>query len=135
MPANAKITPLYVFLMCLLFSACSVSVGHSGNGFNHAHPIVKPMPRLTGERLKPLVIEPPCYPARAAIMQTEGWVQLEFNLDAKGQPQSIETVDAWPEDVFVECALSALRSWRFQRPQAAKLATRYQFIFQFRLDQ
>lgn len=56
---------------------------------------------------------PPRYPGRALTRGTEGWVQVSFFIDTKGQPVQIAAIDAKPKGVFEKAALKAIESWRF----------------------
>ena len=57
--------------------------------------------------------DPPRYPSRALTRGTEGWAQISFFIDTKGQPIQITSVDSKPKGVFEKAALKAIANWRF----------------------
>ena len=56
----------------------------------------------------------PDYPRELAARGVEGWVELEFLLDAKGEVESVRIIASEPAGVFDEAALQAVRRWRFK---------------------
>ncbi len=44
---------------------------------------------------------------------TEGWVRLEFELDASGKPVNIHVLESRPRRVFNRVAMKYLRTWRY----------------------
>lgn len=65
---------------------------------------------------RPIVRISPKYPANAAQQGIEGWVQLEFTIDASGIVKDIKVTDAEPKRIFNREAIRALRKWKY-RPQ------------------
>ncbi len=65
---------------------------------------------------RPIVRISPKYPATAAQQGIEGWVQLEFTIDASGIVKDIKVTDAQPKRIFNREAIRALRKWKY-RPQ------------------
>ena len=55
----------------------------------------------------------PSYPRDAAARGVEGYVELAFAIDDKGEPRKIRVVNAEPSRVFNANAKSALECWRF----------------------
>ncbi|NCP64802.1 MAG: energy transducer TonB [Paraglaciecola sp.] len=69
-----------------------------------------------GGMATPAVRMEPRYPAEAARNGVEGWVKLQFSIDALGQVQHIQVVDAQPKRVFDSEARRALAKWKY-KPQ------------------
>lgn len=65
---------------------------------------------------RPIVRISPKYPVDAARQGIEGWVQLEFTIDASGIVKDIKVTDAEPKRIFNREAIRALRKWKY-RPQ------------------
>ena len=57
--------------------------------------------------------EPPVYPARARARGIEGWVDLEFFVDAEGRPYAITVTDAEPAGEFDTAALEAAAGYLY----------------------
>ena len=56
---------------------------------------------------------PPDYPKRAASRDIEGWVQVKFSIDVKGEPFNVVVVEAEPKGVFDKAAIKSIEKWRF----------------------
>jgi protein TonB len=56
----------------------------------------------------------PEYPELALQRGVEGWVELEFVVDADGSTTDIEIVDAAHGDYFGDAAVSTVGQWRFE---------------------
>ena len=56
---------------------------------------------------------PPDYPKRAASRDIEGWVQVRFSIDVKGEPFNVEVLEAEPKGVFDKAAIKSIEKWRF----------------------
>lgn len=63
----------------------------------------------------PVHREAPFYPPRALNRGIEGWVELEFEVDARGQviPSTIAVISAQPQGIFERSAKEAIAKWRF----------------------
>lgn len=63
----------------------------------------------------PVYREAPNYPRRAMARRQEGWVELVFEVDAKGQVirDTIRVVAAEPQHLFEREAMRAIARWRF----------------------
>lgn len=76
---------------------------------------------------------PAVYPREALLDNTEGWVDLEFMIDADGVPTDIVVKSSRPQRIFDAAALYALRQWRFEpivrngAAQARRAALRMEF--------
>lgn len=57
---------------------------------------------------------PAVYPREALLDNIEGWVDLEFVIDAGGVPTDIVVKSSRPQRVFDAAAAYALRQWRFE---------------------
>jgi len=89
--------------------------------------------RVSEAEIKPLKSRPPTYPWRARRQKLEGFVELEFSLDAMGQVTDVEILDAVPEGVFEEAASKALLKWRFARSDDPD--SRFRQVFDFELQE
>lgn len=64
--------------------------------------------------LRVLVFEPPVYPDRAQARGVEGWVDLEFVVDAEGLPYAIAVTAAEPAGEFDLAAVEAVSGYEFE---------------------
>ena len=65
----------------------------------------------------PLIKVAPDYPERALINGIEGYVTVEFGVNAEGRVEQPRVIDAKPQRLFDQAALTAVRRWRFkERP-------------------
>ncbi len=62
----------------------------------------------------------PKYPRRAKFKRKEGFVQLQFQIDAKGYVRNPVVLKAEPADLFEKSALKAIKRWRFKPTKGAK---------------
>lgn len=67
--------------------------------------------------LAPLRSVPPSYPRRAQRRNIEGWVKLEFTVDAEGRVSDVVVLDAEPEGFFERDAKRAISRWLFKVPK------------------
>lgn len=80
--------------------------------------------------------DPPVYPRSQSSRGTEGWVQLQLEIDAEGKTQDLRVVDSSIATVFDEAALTAARSWRYEPatldgvPVSSEYQLRVVFIMQ-----
>jgi protein TonB len=65
-------------------------------------------------QLKSTKYVPAVYPPKALDRGVEGWVELEFTVDASGRVRDIAVKRAVPTGVFEKAAADALSKWRFQ---------------------
>lgn len=75
-------------------------------------PVAVTLPKLA----RPLQ---PDYPARALAAGTQGWVDVEFVVDADGRAQNVRAVGAEPRAVFDSAAVAAVRRSRFEPARTA----------------
>ena len=69
---------------------------------------------LSGHELIPLVRVPPRYPGRAARLQIEGSVTVEFTITADGSVADPAVIESDPPRVFDKAALQAIVQWKFK---------------------
>ncbi len=69
---------------------------------------------LSGHELMPLVRVPPRYPGRAARLQIEGSVTVEFTITADGSVADPAVIESDPPRVFDKAALQAIVQWKFK---------------------
>ncbi len=63
--------------------------------------------------LKPLKRVEPVYPPAAARAGTNGFVEVEFTVDATGKVESVSVVNAKPSRTFESAAVKAVKQWTF----------------------
>ena len=78
----------------------------------------------------------PRYPIEAAQQRIEGFVQLQYNIEADGSTSNIRVIHAQPESVFEQEAVRALQHWRYQPDPnpAANLGLKVQLDFAMDYD-
>ncbi|MCX7085991.1 MAG: TonB family protein [Methylococcales bacterium] len=85
----------------------SVSATPTSNKANTSTPTVSsgvvPISRVEAE-----------YPAIAKRREIEGWVKIEFSITPDGSVENAVVVDAEPENIFNESALTAIEQWKFK---------------------
>ncbi len=64
--------------------------------------------------LVPLAVIQPIYPFSAAMKEIEGFVLVQFSVDANGYVRDAVVIDSAPGRTFDDAALSAIRKFRFQ---------------------
>jgi protein TonB len=64
--------------------------------------------------IMPLVKVNPIYPNRAVSHGIEGWVRIEFTIQADGSVANAVIVQSMPEAVFDDAALAAINQWQFK---------------------
>ncbi len=85
-----------------------------------AVPPQPPPPSRTSERditlpeMIPLTQVPPLYPRRAARLQIEGFVTIEFTITPDGSVIEPVVVESEPRNVFDRAALQAIVQWKFE---------------------
>lgn len=84
--------------------------------------------------MEPLIALSPSYPRRARRSGLEGYVVVEFSVNAEGVVEAPRVVAAQPRRVFEQAALDAVRRWRYPRraDDAPPVTVRRQI--DFRLD-
>lgn len=86
----------------------------------------------TESSLIPVKSRPPNYPWQARRKGIEGFVTLEFSVDADGKVTDVEVLDALPVGVFEEAASKAISRWTFEEVENSK--GRYRQVFDFELQ-
>jgi TonB family protein len=74
------------------------------------------IPDIQIEGFLPIEMVTPEYPAKALQKGIEGWVRVEFTIDANGNIQNPIIVDSSPSRIFDRAVLAALKKSRY-RPQ------------------
>ncbi len=69
---------------------------------------------LSGHELVPVVRVPPRYPGRAARLQIEGSVTVEFTITQDGSVADPTIIESDPPRVFDNAALQAIVQWKFK---------------------
>ncbi|MCL9780040.1 energy transducer TonB [Vibrio sp. S4M6] len=62
---------------------------------------------------QPIIRIVPVYPEFAIERHVEGYVNLAYDVNQKGDVTNIRVLDAKPEYIFNESSLKALSQWRF----------------------
>ena len=70
-------------------------------------------PAFASPDLKPIKRVEPEYPAEAVRAGTQGFVEVEFSVDAAGKVESVSVVNAQPARVFERSAVAAVKKWSF----------------------
>jgi len=55
----------------------------------------------------------PRYPSAAERQNVEGWVELTFTVNLKGEPQDVSVSSAQPRGYFEEAAIKSVKRWTF----------------------
>jgi len=63
--------------------------------------------------LRPLSNVPPPYPFRARRMGIEGWVEIRFLVNEKGNVEIVNVIKAEPENVFEDSVRQTVLRWHF----------------------
>lgn len=87
---------------------------------------------------RPIVRFPPNYPSGPARDGIEGWVQLQFSVDEKGEVFDVTVVNAEPKRLFDREAKKALKRWKYQPKVVngkAMIQTGLSVMLDFKLDQ
>ena len=63
--------------------------------------------------LKPTKRVEPQYPVEAARAGTEGFVEIEYTVDASGKVTNVSVVNAKPARTFERAAVAAVKQWEF----------------------
>lgn len=63
---------------------------------------------------RPIFRMSPKYPPEAAQKGLEGWVELQFTIDASGAVKDIKVTDAQPKRIFDKEARRALKKWKYK---------------------
>lgn len=66
------------------------------------------------DRLVQLFTITPPYPVTAARAGIEGWVKIQFSVNAAGMVSDPIVIDSQPKRVFDQAAVAAVLKWRFQ---------------------
>ena len=56
----------------------------------------------------------PTYPKNAAIKGMQGWVTLQFDINADGSVHKTRVLDSFPPQTFDEVSIKAIKKWRFK---------------------
>jgi protein TonB len=67
----------------------------------------------------------PRYPSRALSRGIEGWVLLEFTINALGQAVDLQVIEADPKGMFDRAAVTAIQKWKYRpKMQDGRAASR-----------
>lgn len=103
-----------------------------------AEPLVPDDTTQTVEQPVKLVfssMSPPEYPARALRKGVEGWVEVEFSVNARGRVTDVVVIESQPGTTFIRETLRALKKWRVKTSSVSKLSPdqRFRRILRFKL--
>ena len=71
------------------------------------------VPAQAEPELKPIKRVEPEYPRDALRSRTEGFVEVEFTVNASGKVESVSVVNAKPSRTFERAAVTAVKQWAF----------------------
>ena len=77
--------------------------------------VQKTLPKLSPQNL--IKRSTPKYPDRALQREIEGWVDLRFSINAKGETFDIQINDSKPPKTFDVSAIRSVKRWRFTPAQ------------------
>ncbi len=105
-----KIVKLIVFIILLvlcstLWASEDVEANSKTDSIKHKCPDTPP---------KPIEIFPPRYQYVEGMKSTEGKVTVSFTITTEGVTRDIEVIEAYPEGVFEEAAIRAVKQYRFK---------------------
>lgn len=120
------------------------ALGASGAGLEAATAAVASARRKADALAKPQPVRDdmvaksvtPEYPQKAQRREIEGYVDLQFTVNAAGEVIDVSVVDAEPADMFDDAAVRALKKWKFKPQQidgeavSQRLALRMRFALQ-----
>lgn len=69
----------------------------------------------------------PEYPADAVRSRTEGFVEVEFTVNAAGTVDDVSVLQAKPSRVFERAAVTAVKKWSFAPDQPGRAKVRLDF--------
>ena len=109
------------------------SIAKSTESTNHEHDADK---KSVISGIMPLVKVNPIYPTRAVSHGIEGWVRIEFTIQADGSVADAVVVQAMPEAIFDDAALTAVTQWQFKPKMINGVAVQQRAgqQLQFKLD-
>ncbi len=81
----------------------------------------------------PLIQTAPEYPATALARGLQGYVVLEFKLSPYGNVEDPKVIDAQPDRIFNQAALTAIRRWRYPEAGAGEGERTLQERLDFRI--
>lgn len=67
--------------------------------------------------ITPIVRINPSYPAEAAAAGIEGFVEVSFVVNARGETEQVQVLRSQPENTFDDAVIAAVKRWRYA-PQA-----------------
>ncbi len=76
-------------------------------------PTVAPAKVAPVTDLKPINNVKPKYPAKAKKRRVEGYVKVQFDIDATGRPQNIKIIEAKPKRYFERATIQAVKRWKY----------------------
>lgn len=92
----------------------------------------------TGESrsVRPLNMEAPSYPREALRRRDEGFVVVEFTVNALGRTEDIKVVESEPRGTFDREALRAVSRWEFEPAlrDGRPVSQRLRHTIEFKLD-
>lgn len=77
-------------------------------------PAVGPVGALADGDMLPIMTVPPEYPARMLSRGVQGWVLVEFTVDALGRVQQPQVIQAQPGGAFDRAAINAVLRYKYK---------------------
>lgn len=81
----------------------------------------------TSQRAKPLQRNQPQYPRRALDRKIEGYVIVQFDVNAQGAPENIKIIEAKPKNLFDKETIQAIKTWRYEKIASKNIEIKIEF--------
>ena len=103
----------------IMVQSCQVCRDNASAAAQRRAPSAAPGGDASGEPkgLEPLIASMPTYPETARQRRVEGYVDVEFTVNAQGSVEQPRVVASQPSGVFDAAALAAVSRWRYPPAQ------------------
>jgi TonB family protein len=68
---------------------------------------------VTSQEALPVIRVNPYYPLSAQQDGTDGWVEMEADINKDGRPENIRVLDSTPPEVFDSAAVAGFSQWQY----------------------